>query len=170
VTINIFDYVLAASNILHRYKLNKKNVERLGQSVRIKPDGVYQGYIHNIVDYLDFTDGYGVDEKHEIFTCKGVSIDNNWISAGKNNIDISIFNLLGKIFRSETKDGLPTKKGGALNGISKMKTLPNVFKPEWIVEDESLSEEHEDISFIYSLEHFTDPYKPEHVDDPDLDD
>jgi len=171
VSVNVFDYVLAASNILHRYKLGNKNVERLGQSVRVKPEGVYRGYIPGTVDYLNFTDGFGVENKHEIFTCGGVSVDEPW-KAGSNDIDMSIFNLIGKIIRSEPNDGLPARIGKHPNGkgFSRMDTLVNVYKPRWVVEDESLCEEHESICFLDSFEVFEDPFQPDPTDDSDLDD
>jgi len=171
ISVNVFDYVLAASNIMHRYKLGNRNVERLGQSVRVKPDGVYQGYIHSLVDYLNFTDGFGVENKHEIFTCEGVSVDEPW-NAGSNDIDISIFQLIGKIIRSEPGDGLPARIGRHPNGkgFSRMNTSVNISKPRWIVEDESLCEEHESICFLDSFDDFEDPFQPAPTEDPDLND
>ena len=168
ITVNIFDYVLAASNILNRYK-SGNNVERLGQSVRIKPEGQYLGYINNKVHYLDFTDGFGIDSIHEIFTCDGADINGDFISSGKNQVDQSIVNLLKKIFRS-TNDGLPDIKGHSKHGMSKMPTSPNIYKPQWLVEDESLCDDDNDICFVDSLGQFKDPYLPEPVFDPELSD
>ena len=171
ISVNVFDYVLAASNILHRYKLGNKNVERLGQSVRVKPDGVYQGYIHSLVEYLNFTDGFGVENKHEIFTCDGVSVDEPW-AAGSNDIDDTIFQLIGRIIRSESSDGLPAKIGRHANGkgFSRMDTSVKIYKPRWIVEDENLCEEHESLCFLDSFDDFEDPFQPAPVYDPELDD
>ncbi|MBT8120709.1 MAG: alpha/beta hydrolase [Gammaproteobacteria bacterium] len=171
ISVNVFDYVLAASNILHRYKLGNKNVERLGQSVRVKPDGIYQGYIHSLVEYLNFTDGFGIENKHEIFTCDGVSVDEPW-AAGSNDIDDTIFQLIGRIIRSESSDGLPAKIGRHANGkgFSRMDTSVKIYKPRWIVEDENLCEEHESICFLDSLDDFEDPFQPAPVYDPELDD
>lgn len=170
ITVNVLDYVLAASNLLHR--LNKrKAVERLGQSVRLKPEGVYQGYIQNTVSYLDFTDAYGVGIKHEIFTRKGVDINDDPIIADNEQIDSNIVNLLGRIFRGE-KDRLPVIKGRSNNsGFSMMPTLPRVYKPTWILEDENLCDEGHDVScFIRSLDVFEDPFAKEPDYDPDLND
>lgn len=171
ISVNVFDYVLAASNILHRYKLGNKNVERLGQSVRIKPDDPYQGYIHGLVEYLNFTDGFGVENKHEIFTCNGVNIEEPW-EAGSNDIDMTIFQLIGKIIRSEQSDGLAPRIGRHPNGkgFSTMDTLVNIHEPRWIVEDENLCEEHESFCFIDSFDYFSDPYKPLSAEVPELQD
>ena len=169
VTVNIFDYVLAASNILNRFKTGSI-VERLGQSVRIKSEGQYLGYIKNKIHYLDFTDGLGVDTTHEIFTCKAIDINDVFISADKNHIDKSITNLLEKIFKSAKNDGLPNIKGKSKGGMSKMDTIPNIYKPEWIVEDESLCDESQNICFIDSIGQFEDPFQPEPTFDPELED
>lgn len=170
ITVNVFDYVLAASNILHRYRLGNKNVERLGQSVRVKPDGVYQGYIHGIVNYLDFTDGFGIESGHEIFTCTGIDIGRDPIRAGKNDVDDKIFHLIGRIIRSESKDGLPAGPGYGKQGISRMSTLANIFKPRWIVEDDSLCDDEESVCFLDSYQDYTDPYRPEPEVIPALED
>ena len=161
VTVNVLDFVLASSNILHRINRNN-NCERLGQSVQIKPDALHQGYAHQMVRYLDFTDGYGVDIKHEIFTCKGVDIDDEPILADADQIDQYIVELLGRIFRGEN-DKLPVKRDGSnKHGFSMMPIAPMLYKPKWIVEDESLCDEGpESECFIASLDQFNDPFKKE---------
>lgn len=169
ISVNVFDYVLAASNILNRAKLGKHNVERLGQSVRMKPGGAYQGYINDIVEYIDFTDGLGIGVKHEIFTNDSVSLDEP-ILAGANDIDETIFRLIGRIIRSESSDGLRDKPGRLSLGMSMMPTLPRIHKPGWILEDESLCEEHENYCFIDSYDDFVRRYQSDEPYDPDLDD
>lgn len=169
ISVNVFDYVLAASNILNRVKLGKSNVERLGQSVRMKSEGAYQGYINGIVEYLDFTDGLGIGVKHEIFTNDGVSLDEP-IMAGANDIDELIFNLIGRIIRSENKDGLRDKPGRLPTGMSMMPAVPHIHKPKWILEDESLCEEHEDYCLLDSYDDFVRRYLSDAPYDPDLDD
>lgn len=169
ISVNVFDYVLAASNILNRVKLGKKNVERLGQSVRMKPVDAYQGYINGIVDYLDFTDGFGIGVKHEIFTNEGISLDEP-ILAGANDIDELIFHLIGRIIRSENSDGLRNKPGKSPTGMSMMPAVPRIHKPGWILEDESLCEEHENYCFIDSYDDFVRQYLSDAPYDPDLDD
>ena len=161
VTVNLLDFVLASSNILHRIN-RKKDCECLGQSVQINPDGLHQGYAHQMVRYLDFTDGYGIDIKHEIFTCRGVDIDNEPILADTDQIDQYIVDLLGRIFRGEN-DKLPVKRGGSNKyGFSMMPIAPMLYKPKWIVEDESLCEEGpESEYFISSLDQFNDPFENE---------
>lgn len=170
VTVNVLDAVLAASNLLHRIS-GRRNCERLGQSVRLKPDGDYQGYGQKIIRYLDFTDGYGVAIEHEIFTRDGVDIDDEPILAAADEIDQNIVDLLGRIFRGES-DRLPTVRGrSSASGFSMMPTLPMVYKPQWIVEDENLCDEGPDVDcFIRSLDVFEDPFKKpaEHI--PELDD
>lgn len=169
ISVNVFDYVLAASNILHRAKLGRTNAERLGQSVRMKPDGAYQGYINGIVEYIDFTDGLGVGVKHEIFTNDGISLDAP-ILAGSNDIDESIFRLIGRIVRSDNNDGLRDKPGRAANAMSMMPALSRIHKPKWILEDENLCEEHESYCFIDSYDDFIRRYLSDELFDPDLDD
>ena len=157
VTVNVLDVVLASSNVLHR--LNKvKDSERLGQSVQLKPDGLYQGYIQNIASYLDFTDGVGIETEHEIFTRNSEEIDEYIVS------------LLGRIFRGEA-DRLPVIKGRSKSGFSMMPTLPRVFKPRFIKEDESLcSGGFDDDCLIESLKEFEDPFAKEPDYIPELDD
>jgi hypothetical protein len=169
ISVNVFDYVLAASNILNRVKLGKSNAERLGQSVRMEPDGAYQGYINGIVEYLDFTDGLGVGIKHEIFTNDGVSLDEP-IMAGSNDIDEMIFNLIGRIIRSESKDGLRNKPGRLSAGMSMMPAVQRIHKPKWILEDENLCEEHEAYCLLDSYDDFVRRYQSDAPYDPDLDD
>lgn len=161
VTVNVLDAVLAASNLLHR--LNKeRDCERLGQSSKLKPEGLHQGYIQNIVHYLDFTDGEGVDIEHEIFTRK--SIEN------KGDVDKNIVGLLGRIFRSES-DKLPVKRGRSKSGFSMMPTVPMVYKPQWIIEDENLCDDGPDEDCrIRSLSVFDDPFKKEPDYIPELED
>lgn len=157
VTVNSADSVLAASNILHRY-YKEKDTSRLGQSTRLKPDGMHQGYIQKIVKYIDFTDGEGIDCEHEIFTRNDQQIDKNIVS------------LLGRIFRGEA-DKLPAKKGRSLNGFSMMPTVPSVFKPQWIIEDENLCDDSYDADCrVRSLDEFDDPFKAEPDYIPELDD
>jgi hypothetical protein len=157
ITVNSADSVLAASNILHRY-YKEKDTSRLGQSTRLKPEGLHQGYIQKLVRYLDFTDGIGIDCEHEIFT------------RSKDQIDENIVALLGRIFRGEA-DRLPVKKGRSLNGFSMMPTVPMVFKPREIKEDENLCDDDYDAECIVrSLDEFEDPFKadPEYI--PELED
>lgn len=152
ITVNSADSTLAASNILHRY-YKEKDTSRLGQSTRLKPEGIHQGYIQKLVQYLDFTDGVGIDCEHEILTRNNQQIDENIVA------------LLGRIFRGEA-DKLPVKKGRSLNGFSMMPTKPSVFKPQWIVEDESLCDDMYDAECILrSLDEFVDPFKasPEYI-------
>jgi len=157
ITVNAADSVLAASNILHRF-FKEKDTSRLGQSTRLKPDGVHQGYIQKLVSYIDFTDGEGIDCEHEIFTRDSSQVDENIVA------------LLGRIFRGES-DRLPARKGRSKSGFSMMPTVPMVFKPQWIVEDENLHDDDYDYDFlIRSLDEFTDPFKAEPEFDPDLDD
>jgi hypothetical protein len=170
VTVNVLDFVLAASYILHRIS-KRKDCERLGHSVQIKPEGVHQGYIQKTVSYLDFTDGYGVEVKHELFTCEGTDINVEPIIAEASQIDKNIVDLLGRIFRGEG-DRLPVKKGrSSKSGFSMMPTLPRVYKPTWIIEDESLCDEGPDVDcFLRSLDEFNDPFKKEPEYIPELDD
>ena len=167
ITVNVLDYVLAASNMLHKIN-GVRDRERLGHSVRIKPDGIYQGYIQNTAQYLDFTDGYGVDVKHEIFTCEGTDIDDAVISAESGKVDQNVVDLLGRIFRGE-RDRLPASRGKSLNGFSMMPTLPRVYKPQWIVEDQDLCGDERHICMITSLGEFDDPYTQETEYDADFD-
>jgi len=167
ITVNVLDYVLAASNMLHKIN-GVRDRERLGRSVRIKPDGIYQGYIQSSARYLDFTDGYGVDVMHEIFTCEGVDIDDAAISAESGKVDRNIVDLLGRIFRGE-RDRLPATRGRSLNGFSMMPTLPCVYKPKWIVEDQDLCGDERHICMITSLGEFDDPYTQEADYDADID-
>lgn len=157
VTVNVFDYALAASNVLN--KLNgEKNTERLGQSVKLKPEGMHQGYIQGLASYIDLTDAVGVDSKHEIFT------------ETADNIDPVIVELFGRLFRSEKTDKLPTKKDSVKSGFRMMPTLPKVYKPQWILEDEALCEpDYNNDCLISSLQYFEDPFKVEPDYDPDLD-
>lgn len=166
-TVNVLDYVLAASNMLHKIN-GVRDRERLGRSVRIKPDGIYQGYIQSSARYLDFTDGYGVDVMHEIFTCEGVDIDDAVISAESGKVDRNIVDLLGRIFRGE-RDRLPATRGRSLNGFSMMPALPCVYKPKWIVEDQDLCGDERHICMITSLGEFDDPYTQEADYDADID-
>ena len=167
ISVNVLDYVLAASNMLHKIN-GVRDRERLGHSVRIKPDGVYQGYIQKTAQYLDFTDGYGVDVKHEIFTCEGVDINDSVISAETGKVDQNIVDLLGRLFRSES-DRLPAARGRSSNGFSMMPTLPKVYKPQWIVEDPDLCGDERHICMLTSLGEFEDPYAQEPDYDADID-
>lgn len=149
ITINVFDYVLTASNILNKYN-GEKNTERLGQSVKLKPEGIHQGYIQGPVSYLDFTDADGINSKHEILT------ENN------KEIDPVISDLLGRLFRSEKRDKLPEKRGTLKGGFIMMPTIPKVFKPQYIREDESLCDNNYDEDCLISpLQYFEDPFKLE---------
>lgn len=157
ITVNSADSVLAASSLLHKIS-KEKDTSRLGQSTRLKPEGIHQGYIQKLVRYLDFTDGTGVDCEHEIFTRDSEQIDENIVS------------LLGRIFRGEA-DKLPVKRGSSKTGFSMMPTVPMVFKPQWIQEDENLCDDDYDADcMIRSLDEFEDPFKDDPEYDPDLDD
>jgi DNA-binding transcriptional MerR regulator len=157
ITVNAYDSTLAGSNILHRY-YKEKDTTRLGQSTRLKPEGIQQGYIQKLVHYLDFTDGEGIDGEHEIFTRNSEQIDPNIVA------------LLGRVFRGEA-DKLPAKKGRSASGFSMMPTVPMVYKPQWIVEDESLCDDGPGADcLVKSLDEFDDPFAaaPEYI--PELDD
>ena len=100
----------------------------------------------------------GVDSKHEIFT------------ETAEDIDPVIVELFGRLFRSEKADKLPTKKDSVKSGFRMMPTLPKVYKPQWILEDEALCEpDYNNDCLISSLQYFEDPFKVEPDYDPDLD-
>ena len=149
ITVNVYDYVLAASNILNKMN-GEKNTERLGQSVNLKPNGLQQGYIQGAANYLDFTDAKGINSRHEIFT------------ENSDSIDPLIVELLSRLFRSDVNDKLPNKKSAVKGGFRMMPTLPSVYKPQWIIEDESLCDGgYDDDCLISSLKYFEDPFKNE---------
>lgn len=146
ITINATDYVLAASCIMRKLKRNRYT-ERLGQT--------RHHYIVDDINYLDFTGGEYVENKHELFIEK---------RAKTNEV---IFDLLSRLFRAEA-DQLPRDNGESHAGFSKMPSKINLYQLEYIldpVEDEALAEKVTSLSWFKdplgiddSTDHFSDSY------------
>jgi len=170
ITINKYDVVLGASSV---YRLSQKilDIERMGSSTTIRAKRNHQGYINNTVKYIDLTDGRGIENEHEIFTCSGENRDYKG-NYNPQEIDQTIVDLLTRILTGK-KDGLPKKKGNKAVGFAYMTTIPNIYKPDLIVEDPDLCQWSDEWDcLISSLKAFEDPYK-DGVDDgpdPDFDD
>lgn len=147
ITTNATDYVLAASCIMRKLKRNRYT-ERLGQT--------RHHYIVNAINYLDFTGGEYVENKHELFI------------ESQAETNQAIFDLLGRLFRAEP-DQLPREKNESHAGFSKMPSNIQLYQLEYIldpVEDEVLAEK------VASLKWFRDPLAADttaahHMDDYD---
>ncbi len=128
----------------------KKNryTERLGQT--------RHHYILDNINYLDFSGGEYVENKHELF-----------IESRSESNEV-IFDLLGRLFRAEP-DQLPREINESHAGFSKMPSTINLYQLEYIldpVEDEVLAEK------VASLKWFRDPLEVDntaagHMDDYD---
>lgn len=148
ITINATDYVLAASCTMRKLKKNRYT-ERLGQT--------RHHYIVDTINYLDFTGGESVENKHELFI------------ESRDKTNQVIFDLLGRLFRGEP-DQLPREINESHAGFSKMPSSVNLYQLEYIldpVEDEVLAEK------VASLKWFRDPLASDntvanHMDDYDV--
>jgi len=149
ITINATDYVLAASCSMRKLKKNRYT-ERLGQT--------RHHYIVDTINYLDFTGGESVENKHELFI------------ESRDKTNETVFDLLGRLFRAEP-DQLPREKNESHAGFSKMPSNINLYQLEYIldpVEDEVMAEK------VLSLKWFRDPLVADttashHMDDYDVD-
>ncbi len=149
ITTNATDYVLAASCTMRKLKKNRYK-ERLGQT--------RHHYIVDAINYLDFTGGAYVENKHELFIEQRAETNE------------AIFDLLGRLFRAEP-DQLPRENNESHAGFSKMPSNINLFQLEYIldpVEDEVMAEK------VPSLKWFRDPLVADttashHMDDYDVD-
>jgi len=130
ITANIYDYVLAASNV-HRRLLNKDNSERLGQT---RHEYLVNDHIH----YLDFSHGMGIDNDHEMF--KHLRADTNPY----------VFDCLGKIFRAESAIGFPTEGNQENSGFTKITSAINLFMLSEIIDPV-------DGEIISPIDRFPDP-------------
>jgi len=149
ITTNATDYVLAASCIMRKLK-RSRYTERLGQT--------RHHYIVDDINYLDFTGGEYVENKHELFI----------ESRSKTNEEI--FDLLGRLF-SAKPDQLPRENNESHAGFSKMPSNINLYQLEYILdplENEVMAEK------VPSLKWFRDPLlvdntASQHMDDYDAD-
>lgn len=147
ITINATDYVLAASCTMRKLKKNRYT-ERLGQT--------RHHYIVDAINYLDFTGGESVENKHELFI------------ESRDKTNETVFDLLGRLFRAEP-DQLPREKNESHAGFSKMPSHINLYQLEYILdplEDEVMAEK------VPSLKCFRDPLLADttashHMDDYD---
>lgn len=149
ITTNATDYVLAASCVMRKLKRNRYK-ERLGQT--------RHHYIVDDINYLDFTGGEYVENKHELFIEQRAETNQ------------TVFDLLGRLFRAEP-DQLPRENNESHAGFSKMPSNINLYQLEYIldpVENAVIAEK------VPSLKWFKDPLAVDntashHMDDYDAD-
>ncbi len=146
ITVNVHDFVLWASSQRKTLK-QQKSTERLGQTRR--------HYVEGDIHYLDFTYGESVNNDHEFFK----------LSRDKSNENV--FDCLNRIFNMKA-DELPTVAKESHAGFSKMPTEISLYQLENILDpvDDGSSDD-EDLTYIKSLDRFTDPLNP--VDDDEED-
>lgn len=130
ITANIYDYVLAASNI-HRRIINEDDTERLGQTR-------HEYLVNDRIHYLDFSHGIGIENDHEMF--KRMRADTN----------PHAFDCLGKIFRAESSVGLPTADNQGGTKFTKIISAINLYMLSEIIDPV-------DGEIISPVDRFSDP-------------
>jgi len=141
ITTNRPDYVLAAS-CTRRMILRQQPTERLGQlriGTSFQPD----------VRYLDFTEGPGISNEHELFRLK------------RTQINPYVFDCFHRIFTGQD-DALPEANGQSQSGFSKMPTSIDLYRLEEIIDPvDGAFGQYDNDQLVRSLDWFDDPLAPE---------